>query len=261
MKFKKVSLFAAIVIAASVKFSLIAQVKVGDNPTTMNSSAILEVESTTKGFLPPRVALTSTSSASPLASHVQGMVVFNTATANDVVPALYVNDGTKWMKAVAASTTSNTNSNIVTLDVGQTAVYYSGPIAASSWANSALLSAVAPTNLPISFEGLRMDVAKSDATYWKPRLYNTSTTTAITFSYSSIANVTYKVSGTKTTLAAGTANFEEIDGDALVYWSNNANQETETMDLIVNDKWYRGVWLGYQIDNNHYIRMTLTRIQ
>ncbi|ASW75819.2 hypothetical protein CJF12_17060 [Chryseobacterium piperi] len=72
--------------------------QVGVNTTNPDPDSALEVTSNNKnkGFLPPRVALTSTSAASPLANHVAGMVVYNTATANDVVPGLYYNDGTKW---------------------------------------------------------------------------------------------------------------------------------------------------------------------
>jgi hypothetical protein len=33
-----------------------AQVKIGDNPTTMNPASLLELESTTQGFLPPRMS-------------------------------------------------------------------------------------------------------------------------------------------------------------------------------------------------------------
>jgi hypothetical protein len=33
-----------------------SQVKVGDNPNTINPSAVLEAESTNKGFLPPRMS-------------------------------------------------------------------------------------------------------------------------------------------------------------------------------------------------------------
>jgi len=80
-----------------------AQVKMGDNLGTANPNAVLEMEATNKGFLQARVALTSTSSAAPLASHVAGMTVYNTATANDVKPGLFVNDGTKWAPVSAAA--------------------------------------------------------------------------------------------------------------------------------------------------------------
>src|SRR5690606_8893417 len=33
----------------------------------------------------------------PLSAHVAGMMLYNTATANDVVPGIYYNDGTKWI--------------------------------------------------------------------------------------------------------------------------------------------------------------------
>lgn len=89
-----------------------AQLKVGDNPNTINSSAVLEMEANNKGMLLPRVALTSTTNATPLAGHVAGMVVFNTATAGDVKPGLYYNDGTKWSK-IDPSASSNSSSNQV----------------------------------------------------------------------------------------------------------------------------------------------------
>ncbi|HRS53384.1 MAG TPA: hypothetical protein P5250_01600 [Bacteroidales bacterium] len=60
-------------------------------------SAMLDVSSSNKGFLPPRVALVSTTNYAPLVAHVEGMIVYNTATVNDVTPGLYVNDGTKWL--------------------------------------------------------------------------------------------------------------------------------------------------------------------
>ncbi|WP_435355913.1 hypothetical protein [Emticicia sp. SJ17W-69] len=88
--------YSLIVIGVILSQNVNAQLKVGSNSTTLNSSAILEVEATNKGFLPPRVALTALTSASPLPSHVQGMVVYNTATTSELTPGIYVNDGTKW---------------------------------------------------------------------------------------------------------------------------------------------------------------------
>ena len=47
-----------------------AQIKVGNNPTIINSSAIMELEADNKGFLLPRMQLTSVSSPAPLPQHV-----------------------------------------------------------------------------------------------------------------------------------------------------------------------------------------------
>lgn len=84
-----------------LSFHTTAQVKVGANPTTINTNSVLELESTTKGLLLPRVALSSTSSFSPLTAHIAGMSIYNTATAGSgstaVTPGYYYNDGTQWV--------------------------------------------------------------------------------------------------------------------------------------------------------------------
>lgn len=79
---------------------------VGIGTTVPNNDAALEVKSSNKGFLPPRVTLVSTNNSSPLSSHIQGMLVYNTATAgtppNNVSPGLYFNDGTSWKQFVSS---------------------------------------------------------------------------------------------------------------------------------------------------------------
>jgi len=89
-----------------------AQVKVGDNVTTLAPGSLFEMESTNKGLLLPRVALTNTTAILPvLGTHAQatGMAVYNTATAGDVTPGIYSNDGTKWVKAGASSASTALN--------------------------------------------------------------------------------------------------------------------------------------------------------
>ena len=78
---------------------LFSQLKVGDNPRSINSDAMLEIESGSKGLLLPRVSLKSTTSANPLKRFTKGMVVFNTSTMNDVTPGLYYCDGISWVRA------------------------------------------------------------------------------------------------------------------------------------------------------------------
>jgi hypothetical protein len=79
-----------------------AQMKVGDNPTVINTNSILELESISQGLLMPRVALDSTTVASPLTAHIAGMTVYNTATIKNVTPGFYYNDGTKWVKMIGS---------------------------------------------------------------------------------------------------------------------------------------------------------------
>ena len=87
-----------IILIISLISVLSSSAQVGIGTSTPNSNAILELSSTTKGLLLPRLALTSTTSFAPLSSHIQGMSVFNTATAGDVTPGTYYNDGTKWIR-------------------------------------------------------------------------------------------------------------------------------------------------------------------
>src|SRR3990172_7642751 len=80
---------------------------VGINPTgaAPNSSAGLDVDFTNKGLLIPRVALTITTSNAPIGAGVTtSLLVFNTATVNDVTPGYYYWDGAKWMQLSAGGT-------------------------------------------------------------------------------------------------------------------------------------------------------------
>ncbi|GAA4457510.1 phage tail protein [Rurimicrobium arvi] len=78
-----------------------------------NANAILDLESNRRGLLLPRIALTATNSASPLSAHVQGMAVYNTATAGSgstaVIPGYYINDGTKWIRLISKGEVSLAN--------------------------------------------------------------------------------------------------------------------------------------------------------
>ena len=78
--------------------NLYAQIKIGDNPKSLNPDAMLEIESNNRGILFPRIALKSISSAAPLKRFTAGMVVYNTSKSNDLTPGLYYCDGTKWIR-------------------------------------------------------------------------------------------------------------------------------------------------------------------
>lgn len=75
---------------------LFAQVKIGDNPNTINVNSLLELESTDKGFLPPRVALNSLTSYAPLTSSVaEGTLVYSDG--GTLVDGYYYWNGTRWI--------------------------------------------------------------------------------------------------------------------------------------------------------------------
>lgn len=96
-----------------LSLSSFAQVKIGDNPTTINPGSVLELESTNKGLLLPRVNLTSTTVWSPLlGTATAGMHVYNkdttTIAGSAAYPTLaakkgeYYWDGTGWVAAAKA---------------------------------------------------------------------------------------------------------------------------------------------------------------
>ena len=95
MKLKYILLFL-------ITYSSFAQTGIGT--TTPDASAKLDVSSTNKGFLPPRIALTALNSASPVTSPATGLLIFNTASAgtnpNQVTPGYYYWDGvnSKWVR-------------------------------------------------------------------------------------------------------------------------------------------------------------------
>ena len=106
---KKITIIFAFSISAFCSFA-----QTGIGTTTPDASAKLDVFATNKGFLPPRVALTATNSASPTTSPAAGLLVYNTATAgtapNNVVPGYYYWNGTTWVNFIASnSSTGLTN--------------------------------------------------------------------------------------------------------------------------------------------------------
>ncbi len=76
--------------------------QVGIGTTNPDPNAILEVSSSSKGLLLPRVALVATDDPAPLADNVEGMAVYNTASSgsgsNLVTPGFYVKDGNRWIR-------------------------------------------------------------------------------------------------------------------------------------------------------------------
>ncbi len=242
-----------------------AQSKIKDGTVTgsnnlPNSNAILELESTNKGLVLPRITLSSTTSAHPLSSHVAGALVYNTATINDVVPGTYYNDGTKWHYLIVSKSTTSTIDSIVHLNIGETYIYFKKNVPLTSNSASNMLRKLY-TDVPV-LEGLRLETVYASSSLYRPSLINTTGST-IRFTYTSKAEVNNKYS-VNASLAAGAR--EGVDGDDATYWSFS-NTETEECNLYINDKWYRIIWNAYidrtvlPANNTFTIRIAVTRLQ
>lgn len=76
------------------------RVAINTDGSAPNTSAILDVKSTNKGFLPPRIALTGSTDVTTIASPATGLLIYNTATAgsdpNTVSPGYYFYTGSFW---------------------------------------------------------------------------------------------------------------------------------------------------------------------
>jgi uncharacterized protein (TIGR02145 family) len=95
---KKILLAGLTFLMLFFTLQLVAQVGINTDGSQADPSAMLDVKSAIKGFLPPRVALTSLNACSPVASPAAtGLLVFNTATANNVVPGYYYWNGARWV--------------------------------------------------------------------------------------------------------------------------------------------------------------------
>jgi len=94
-----------------------ASANVGIGTSTPHSSAALEVKSTDKGVLVPRIALTAANVASPVTSPADALLVYNTAAAgsgtNAVEPGFYY-----WNAASSCWYAMSQNSSEETLDFG-----------------------------------------------------------------------------------------------------------------------------------------------
>lgn len=94
-----------------------AQVKIGDNPTILQTSSILELEAsgTRAGLKIAEVALTSITDVTtiPVVAASRGTLVWNTATAgttpNNVTPGFYIWMGTSWEKVLSSSSGNDKN--------------------------------------------------------------------------------------------------------------------------------------------------------
>lgn len=113
-------------------FVFIAQIcfaQTGIGTTTPNASAKLDVYATNKGFLPPRVTLTSATDATTIASPAEGLLVYNLGSVG-LQAGYYYWNGANWATIATASSAGNgvTATDMVKL-YGETYSNASGKIA------------------------------------------------------------------------------------------------------------------------------------
>jgi hypothetical protein len=97
MKLKILYSILLIVFTSSLGFS-----QTGIGTTTPNASAKLDVYSDNKGFLPPRVTLTSNTDNSTIPNPATGLLVYNTGNNASIVAGYYYWNGSSWATIATA---------------------------------------------------------------------------------------------------------------------------------------------------------------
>ncbi|AEA42544.1 hypothetical protein [Fluviicola taffensis] len=88
-------LFLLTIIAINIT-QVTAQVKIGDNPNVINANSMLELESTNKGFLPPRIPLNSLTSTAPMTATIaEGTIVYSDG--GTLPDGYYYWNSTRWV--------------------------------------------------------------------------------------------------------------------------------------------------------------------
>lgn len=94
----KVSLFSLLVFN-TIGYAQTEGVSIKSNASAPHASAMLDIESLTKGLLIPRVSLSSTSNGSnPVANPATGLLVYNIANTANLNPGFYYWNGSAWAK-------------------------------------------------------------------------------------------------------------------------------------------------------------------
>ncbi len=115
------------ILVLAITFSLQSQVKIGDNPTIIGSSSILELESTTSGLLITRL---TTSQRDLIISPPNGLTVFNTQTNTmDVYrvdhweSTVYKNPNDKVVYVYSLSDLPAPSGSVITLDANSMYIF------------------------------------------------------------------------------------------------------------------------------------------
>ena len=117
MRFKSVII---VVLSCFICPYLNAQVKISDDKTnlnTINPNAVLEIESTNKGVVPPKVSLSSFTSIAPMTGTVpEGIMVYNTSSS--MGNGYYYWDGSRWRRLIHIGEYNALSNRITTLENG-----------------------------------------------------------------------------------------------------------------------------------------------
>ncbi len=129
-----------LVIAMSITSMAVPQVAINTTGANPHASAMLDVNSSDKGLLLPRVSIPNLSNASPVTSPATGLIVYNTNVATG--PGIFLWDGSAWSEfsTGAADVWIDANGNVLSLNASSSALSGSGNIGIGTGANANTVS-------------------------------------------------------------------------------------------------------------------------
>lgn len=112
-----------LILSASVAFSVLATTNVsaqqGFGTNAPDKSSAVDIVSSKRGLLIPRIELKNTGEASPVTKPAESLLVYNTTKTGDVTPGFYYWENNRWVRFVASNTektvtvTAGTNVDVV----------------------------------------------------------------------------------------------------------------------------------------------------
>lgn len=222
--------------------------QMGIGTSSPHASANLEIVSSDRGFLPPRVNLTGTSDVSTITTPATGLMVYNTATAGtapgNVTPGLYYYDGSKWQRAITQQpdatvefdkSTPTTAGVVFTPNTPSSKdVIYVSTVDASQWVynGTAYVTYTAPASTAWYTQNSTTDAGSNKTT----GLYRTGKLGIGTASFTPTAQVDIRASSSGTGLrlvdaSEGNGKILQSDANGNASWGTNVTLPSAVMGV------------------------------
>lgn len=111
VNFEKILTMKKVLLLTTLFFINLLIAQVGINTTTPDASSILDVKSTNKGLLIPRVSLSSTTDIVTIVNPVASLLIYNTSTVSDVTPGFYFWYNSKWNRLTSTIDIGNSGNS------------------------------------------------------------------------------------------------------------------------------------------------------
>ena len=209
----------------------------GIGTTTPDASAKLDVSSNNKGFLPPRVTLTSATDNSTIPNPTRALLVYNTGGSPNLVAGYYYWNGSNW--ATIATAGGNTSNNFGDVKTGFQATDHSGWIKLNGRLKSSLSSTQQTQSTALGIGTNLPDASNAFLVQNGTTIGSVSGSNSITIAQNQLPNVTWTgsiidVAHGAAIIAAASGVFTRYNGSSWGNASGGGVTETFTLNIPLN---------------------------